>query len=306
MRSLNRKASLPNILIWFLFSIFIITLTGCDKFEGDQTVPSYLKIDSILFISDNELEGTSNQKISDAWVFIDDDLIGGFELPALIPILKKGNHKLEVRPGIILNGISDTRAPYPCIQPVIIESLELFPDSIVTLSLTSNYYENSEFVWMEDFEDASLAIKASQNSDTAIYRTNGNLAYHDVYSEFSGICYVDTANSFVQLVSVESNNQGFVFDRGDFIFLEINYRNNIPIVVGVYIKLMDNTVQQRSFLIINPTEEWNKIYVNFTPIVNETTDAVYYNLYLEAQQQDDVENGYIMLDNIKLVTRPNL
>ncbi len=279
---------------------------GCDKFEGDQTVPSYLKIDSILFISDNELEGTSNQKISDAWVYIDDDLIGGFEMPALIPVLKEGPQKVEIRPGIILNGISDTRAPYPCIQPVIIESVELFPDSIVTLSLTSNYYENSEFVWMEDFEDASLAIKASQNSDTAIYRTNGNQAYHDVYSEFSGICYVDTANSFAQLVSTDGNNQGFAFDRGDFIFLEINYRNNIPIVVGVYIKLMDNTVQQRSFLIINPTEEWNKIYVNFTPIVNETTDAVYYNVYFEAQQQDDVENGFIMLDNIKLVTRPNL
>jgi hypothetical protein len=279
---------------------------GCDKFEGDQTVPSYLKIDSILFISDNELEGTNNQKISDAWVYIDDDLIGGFELPALIPVLKEGPHKVEIRPGIILNGISDTRAPYPCIQPVIIETVELFPDSIVTLSLTSNYYDNSEFVWMEDFEDASLAIKASQNSDTALYRTNGDLAYRDIFSEFSGISYVDTANSFVQLVSVESNNQGLVFDRGDFIFLEINYRNNIPIVVGVYIKLMDNTVQQRSFLIINPTEEWNKIYVNFTPIVNETTDAVYYNVYFEAQQQDDVENDFIMLDNIKLVTRPNL
>jgi hypothetical protein len=279
---------------------------GCDKFEGDQTVPSYLKIDSILFISDNELEGTNNQKISDAWVYIDDDLIGGFELPALIPVLKKGPHKVEIRPGIILNGISDTRAPYPCIQPVIIESVELFPDSIVTLSLTSNYYENSEFVWMEDFEDASLAIKASQNSDTALYRINGEWAYQDTYSEFSGISYVDTANSYIQLVSTDGNNQGLYFDRGDFIFLELNYRNNIPIVVGLYIKLMDNTVQQRSFLIINPTEEWNKIYVNFTPIVNETTDAVYYNVYFEAQQQDDVENGFIMLDNIKLVTRPNL
>ena len=77
-------------------------------------------------------------------------------------------------------------------------------------------------------------------------------------------------------------------------------------VVGVYIRLTDNTIEERPFLIINPSDNWNKIYVNFTPIVNETLDAVNYTIYIEAQITAGSGSDYITLDNIKLVTRPNL
>ena len=292
-----------------LMAVAVIHLTSCDKFEGDQTIPSYLQIDSLGFYTDNDVQGTAKQNLVDAWVYVDDDLIGGFELPAKIPILKLGTHKLEIRPGIILNGIADTRAPYPCIEPIVIDALGLYPDSVVFAYGVSNYYENAEFVWMEDFEDPSLAIFKSPNSDTTIYRTdpaNAPGAFLDQYSQYSGISYMDAARSYVQLVSDDGNGYGFVFDRGDFIFLELNYRNNVPMVIGFYIQLLDNTVQERSFLVINPTDIWKKIYVNFTPIVNETIDAVNFRVYIEGYNQEGKEDAFIMLDNIKLVTRPNL
>ncbi len=293
----------------YLAALTILLLPGCDKFEGEQTVPSYLKIDSIGFSTVNDIQGTRKQKFSDAWVYIDDGLVGGFELPALIPILEEGQHKLEIRPGIILNGISDTRASYPNIEPVIIDEFSLFKDSIATAYGTSSYYGNVEFVWMEDFEDASLAIHESTNSDTAIVRTHpagAPGAFLDDYSRYSGVSFVDDDRPYVQLVSDDGNGSGFVFDRGDYIFLELHYRNNIPIVVGVYIRLSDNTIQERPYLIISPSGDWNKIYVNFTPIVNETLDAVNYTIYLEAQATEDTADDFIMLDNIKLVTRPYL
>jgi hypothetical protein len=162
---------------------------------------------------------------------------------------------------------------------------------------------------MEDFEDPSLAIHESANSDTLLYRTepaNAEGAFLDEFSSYSGISYLDNTRDYVQLVSDDGNGEGYVFDRGDFIFLELHYKNNVPIVVGLYITLTDNTVEERSFLIVSPSEEWNKIYVNFTPIVNETTDARDYTVYLEASLPDGVEDAVIVLDNIKLVTRPNL
>jgi hypothetical protein len=286
-----------------------LLFTACDKFEGDQTVPAYLNIDSLGFYCDNDIQGSDNQKITDAWVFVDDDLIGGFELPTTIPVLKNGTHKLEIRPGIILNGIPDTRAPYPCIEPIRFEDFDFYSDSAVIAFGTTTYYDNTEFVWMEDFEDPSLAIHASVNSDTIIYITepaNAPGAFLDSHSQYSGISYVDNTHPFTQLVSDNGSGGGFVFDRGDYIFLEMNYRNNIPIVIGLYIELMDNTIEQRSFLIANPSDTWKKIYVNFTPIVNETTDAVNYKIYFEAYHPEGNETEFIMLDNLKLVTRPNL
>ncbi len=129
----------------YLFALAVIFLAGCDKFEGDQTVPSYLKIDSLDFFTEPDMQGTSNQKIVDAWVYVDDDLVGGFEMPAIIPVLVEGNHKLEIRPGIVLNGISDTRAPNPVFQPIIYEDFNFFPDSVVAVSGTSSYLSNARF-----------------------------------------------------------------------------------------------------------------------------------------------------------------
>ena len=292
----------------YLF-LLLLLLAGCDKFEGDQTIPSYITIDSIGFVTDDVLQGTDDQNIVDVWVYVDDDLIGGFELPATIPVLVEGIHKLDIRGGILLNGISDTRAPNPCWQPIIISEFNFIPDSIRKVSGTTYYYDNAEFVWMENFEDASLAINSSANSDTGIVRTqpaNAPEAYLDEFSHFSGVSYLDKDHPYLQLVSDNGNGEGFTFDRGDFIFLELTYKNNIPLVAGVYIKLSDNTIEERSYVVISPSEEWNKIYINFTPIVNETVDGQTYMVYIEAQLPVGVNQGNVLLDNIKLVTRPNL
>jgi hypothetical protein len=298
-----------GILYLILAYTALFGIMGCDKFTGDQTIPAYIQVDSLGFVSDNDVQGTDNQNIVDAWVYVDDDLIGGFEMPALIPVLKEGVHKLEIRPGIKLNGISDTRAPNPCFQPIIVSNFNLVPDSIVLANGVSTYYNNAEFVWIEDFEDASLSIFKSANSDTGIYRTQpagAPQAYIDEHSEYSGICYLDKTNNYLELVSDDGNGQGFVFDRGDFIFLEINYTNNIPLEVGVYIKLNDNTVEDRSYLMVSASEAWNKIYVNFTPIVNETVNAVDFKIYFRGQLPLNDVSAFIILDNLKLVTRPNL
>lgn len=301
---------LKTIVYPLLSLIFILfMLSSCDKFDGDQTIPSYIAIDSLGFDAADDIQGTSNQKIIDAWIYVDDNIIGGFELPARVPVLVNGIHKLEVRGGIMLNGIPETRAPNPCWKPMIINAYNFTPDSISRFYNVTTYYENCSFVWMEDFEDASLAIKGSNNSDSGIVRTypaGAPEALIEDFSQYSGISYLDADHPDLQLVSVSGSDEGYVFDRGDFIFLELNYKNTIPVVVGLYITLTDNTVEERSFLIISPSDEWNKIYVNFTPIVNETTDARDYTVYLEASLPDGTEDAVIVLDNIKLVTRPNL
>jgi len=106
--------------IIILSLIFLVSLsTSCRKFDGDQTIPAFIRIDTISLTSDYFTEGANTHNISDAWVYVNDQIIGAFELPALIPVLAKGTNKLEIRPGIKLNGISSTRAPYPFYKPFI-------------------------------------------------------------------------------------------------------------------------------------------------------------------------------------------
>ncbi len=303
IRTKQYSIFLPFVLL------LIFLIYACDKFEGDQTIPSYIEIDTIGFSSDNAIEGTDAQNILDVWVYVNDQLIGGFEMPTRIPVLAQGASKIEIRPGIKLNGISATRAPYPYFIPLIFEDHMLIPDSVISITGTSHYRSNTEFIWMEDFEDASLAIVEYSGSDTGIYRTmppNLEGAFLDEYSEHSGIVYLDSERPYVLLLSDDGNGEGFPLRQGDFIFLELHYKTNFPLITGMIIKHQDGSVEKRYLIGVNPTDIWKKVYVNFSPMVNESAGAINFKVFFEAKKESEEQAGKIWLDNIKLLSRQNL
>ncbi len=298
-----------HIVFVSLISLFLfVTMVSCDKFKGDQTIPSYLQVNSFDLSTDYGIQGTNNQAILDAWVYVDDQSIGTFELPALIPVLVKGPHQLKVYPGVKLNGISTTRAPYPFFTPVIYDNFEFSQDSVGSINPVTSYESNTEFVWMEDFEDASLVLEEAPGSDTGIYITNppnNPEAFLDNYSKHSGIIYLDAERSHVLLQSNDGNGQGFYLNRGDYHFMELNIKTDVLVLVGVYIQKTDQSVEKRDYLILNITNTWKKIYVNLTPLVNDFTDADNYKIIFEAYYSGSSGTQKIYLDNIKLLSRPN-
>jgi hypothetical protein len=241
---------------------------------------------------------------------VDDQLIGGFEMPATVPILALGPSKIELRPGVILNGISSTRAPYPYFEPIIYEDRQLTPDSIVNLhNIQTAYRDNTDFIWMEDFEDAALAIKPFSQSDTGIYRTDP-AAHPDAFtqggSEYSGVVYLDGERPWMLLKSNDGNDSGFPLGQGDFIFLELHFKSDIDMVVGMLIEQFDGTLKQRPYIGLNATDEWKKFYLNFTPLVNEEVGAREFTVYFESYHDDTQSTSRVFLDNIKLLSRQNL
>lgn len=296
----------------FMSSVVVamIFFNSCNKFEGDQQIPSYIRVDSIGFSCDYELEGTEDQSINDAWLYVNDQLIGGFEVPAEIPVLHQGNCKIEIRPGVKLNGIADTRAPYPYLVPYIIPEIMLVPDSTVIIYPETEYRSNTVFVWMEDFEDPALSLVSGNGTDTGLYITspaNSPDAFLDEYSEFSGKVTLDEENSYMLLQSDDGTGEGFVLTKGYFIFLELNFKVDIPVLVGLFIKQQDNSILKTPYIFLNTTKEWKKIYVNFTPKVLDAAGAQNFKIYFEASRSSsDPSTAAIMFDNIKLLSRQNL
>lgn len=299
--------TLKRHTLFILVSILII-LTSCDKFDGEQEVPAYISIDTIGFSSEFGTEGTAAQKIVDGWLYVDDQLIGGFELPFTVPVLDNGPARVEIRPGIILNGISATRAPYPYFNPIIFNNLELVPGEITVLQYPgTSYRDNTVFLWREEFEDDALAIMKGPDSDTGVVRTspaNDPEAFLDEFSEYSGVVYLTSQKPRMVLQSDDGNNSGFQLRRGDFIFLELHYRSDVPIITGMFINQQSQYIEKRPYIGLNPTDEWKKVYINFTPLVNESVGGVDYRVYLEAFVSGTGAKVY--LDNIKLLSRENL
>jgi hypothetical protein len=71
-------------------------------------------------------------------------------------------------------------------------------------------------------------------------------------------------------------------------------------VVGVFYKTNGMQVQ-RPLLVLNKSDEWNKIYVNLTVPKYDTPGATEFRIFIGAQTDQGNEQATILLDNLKLV-----
>jgi len=280
------------------FLILIATITGgCKKNDADL-VPSYLYIDQIGLTSSYD-QGTSSQKITDAWVYVDETLIGAFELPATVPILKEGLQKITIRPGIKLNGIANTRSIYPFYADIK-RNITLVRDSVINVAdVVTSYKTNVTFPWLEDFNFSGVTLDTTSKSTVGISKINDpELIFYQ-----SG-----EINTYTALISMTADTDVFEavstvkFDfpgNGASIFLEMNYKTNQELVVGVFYTASGIRVQ-RPLLILNKNDEWNKVYVNLTVPKYDTPSAYDFQIFFGTQNKG-TEDALIYLDNLKLV-----
>jgi hypothetical protein len=65
------------------YLLIVLVLSSCQK-EDTVDIPTYLKIDNIVLD-----EGNTTSIITDAWVYVNDQLQGVYELPAKFPVLEE-------------------------------------------------------------------------------------------------------------------------------------------------------------------------------------------------------------------------
>lgn len=279
----------------------VLSFNGCYKFEGEQTIPAYLQIDTVFFTTDYASQGSKTHQFTDVWVYVNDQLIGAFELPAKFPVLARGKNKLEIRPGIRLNGIAATRAAYPFVRAFIVQDFSLFEDSVVRVNPTTSYYTSLNFAWMEDFERANISMEKSGQSDTSIFATqpahNPEALLSD-NSAYSGIVHLEGEKSKFQIISY----LGYKLPgKGSPVFLELDYKCDRAFGVGLLARI-DNTILNLPLLVVNKSQKWNKIYINLTPIATEYINASYFKVYFESEKGSDSQARFYF-DNIKLIHR---
>lgn len=316
-------------LALFCSLLFAFFGTSCKKFEGGQTIPAYIHIDSITV--DPHLDyatfGANTSNISDAWVYVDDQILGCFELPSTFPILKHGKHKVTIYAGIKVGGVSAARSPYPFYQQRIYkdeEAINLVEDSIVNINPVISYYpiDNITMHWKEDFESGTVTLNAMPVSDTIVERVGGNEAMNlpdfPEYSAFSG--RIQLPPDSLHFYACTFNQLKNLPTHGEYCMLEVDYNCNAPFTVGViYCK---NYVEEEAPLVtIQPTDtinatpqRWKKIYINIGPICVEHEDASYFKIYFTSHVYNSIESGYTevipdhpryyYLDNLKLISRP--
>ncbi|RLD56897.1 MAG: hypothetical protein DRJ05_10565 [Bacteroidetes bacterium] len=291
-----------QIAVWLLL---IMAISSCEKFKGDQTIPSYISIDTFVLVNNPLIEeGPLSQDIHDVWVFVDDQTIGPFELPSVIPILENGKHKLTILPGILYSGMSGTRGPYPFMKMEIINDYDFFVDSVQKHTPKTSYNENTHFAWDEYFEGIYISLEATDRSDTSLVFYE-HVPTHPLLGTASGIGYL---NDSVRVLECATNiSSGEYIDlpgNGAPVFLELDYNINAPLVIGLFVYEFGDRITQHPVVVVNPSDgNWKKIYINLSATVTGFNQAEFFNIFIRVDKIDGDPDPIIMVDNFKLIHR---
>lgn len=301
----------------YIFLVCIaLSLFSCKKFKGSQEIPAYLRIEPWSLTTNYDYEGAATYSIPDAWVYIDGNLHGCFEMKshddglyAMIPVLKEGTHKLQIYPGVKLNGISSTRIQYPFYKPYV-TTQDLTQGDINTIMPSTKYYSadstSMRFRLLEDFEDANnIKIDSTVSSQTKVrqisHRTNQN-AWVDPYDTInhyrSGWIHLgDSIKKFDIACEELTDFPG----TGKYTILEMDYKCSTEMLIGMYIMSAQDGISDKELYYVKASDTWKKIYINFSPTVTENYNASYMKFYIRGTITSGSADFYF--DNIKLIYR---
>lgn len=288
-KNMNKQKAAFSIL----FLLSVIFMTGCDIINPAEPIPSYIKTDSFPF-QPSVTMGSSSNKIQDVYVYVDTKFQGAYPLGSTIPIIESGTHQLELFPGIAINGIGNTRVPYPFYSSFT-QNYDLKPGEIISINPPTGYTASDTLSWLEDFENAGLSFIQLEPSDTGIVALADGDANN--FEGKSGAVYLDSAHPKFQIVTAE----GFTLPRsGSPVYLEMNYKCNNSFVVGMVATTSISTTTF-SVLNVNAKDEWNKIYVELAPSISTFNSAINFKIFLGATQNAGVTYPVFYFDNLKLV-----
>jgi hypothetical protein len=286
---------MKKLLLLFLLGFGL--LTSCNMYQKDSGVPAYVYIEGFELSTNYAEQGTNSSNIRDVWVFVDGNVQGVYPLPCRFPILHEGNITFKLSAGILVNGISATRAVYPFYAQYD-TSLSLVRGRTDTIRPRVVYNSQITFGWMEDFESQGFSIRTATVSDTPVSRTTNP---SEVFEGVSAMAMrVDQRAPFIRA----ETNQSFSIPGGGgrAVFLELNYKNNQIFDVGLqFIEADGQFIDQPIYTLAPSNGEWRKQYMNFTPYIQGRT-GVRYRVIFEARNALGAgEAGEIFIDNLKLI-----
>ncbi|MDB4091019.1 MAG: hypothetical protein ACKVJC_11070 [Flavobacteriales bacterium] len=292
--------------ITLLFGLFIV-LNSCIKNNPD---PSWLEItawDLIVNTAPNTNNaGVLTHDFSDAWVYVDNELVGVFELPVKIPLLISGDKVVKIFPAIKNNGISATKKIYPFVE-IFEVTLNFIQNETITINPVTKYVSTVKFN-IEDFEDTSTIITEGPTSSSSLTVANTPSIFDPAINEtgFGRVLLDELNNQWIASTLFNENGAALNMNlpQGREVYLEIDYYNTNSVVSGL-IGVGNSGITTNPNVQLNFQDasnvKWKKIYIDLKEAVSGMANIDYYEFSFEALIKAGETNTEINIDNIKAV-----
>ena len=281
-----------------LFGIALVILSSCVK---NNPKPSWIKIEKWQLEANPLLSGAEGDLIhnfSQAFVYVDNKMVGIFELPVKLPLLMDGEKEIVIFPAIINNGIAlQGKVIYPFCESYKITA-NLKKGETINITPTTRYASITQFPFVEDFESASIKFTTDPNSNAIISQVQHTDAGRTGYC---GHVALNQSDSIWTGVTHDAMN---LPKQSAEVYLEIEYKNTNDILTGVLAITLPGTVKTHPNIRLNKqrgTPVWKKTYINLKEIVSFSNDADYFEQFLQMVIDPSATSSDVYIDNIKVV-----
>lgn len=282
-----------------LLFLFLISLFGCK--DKPEQIPAYLSLKPFEVDAQGD---ASWHKITDGWLYVNGEYLGAYTLPALVPILAEGQSEVILFPGVKENGILATPNIYPlltrwesnAVQLVAGQTTDIQPNT--TYDLGTNY---SFGIGRGDFDGGSSIVFEDRDDDEF---TSFSLVTNGAFAGKSILMQMDTAHPLIEIATEQVS--GLPTSGAPEVWLEMHYQCDMTFFLFLLYSDGAGPEASQAVIGINPSESWNKIYINLTNVLS-LTQANTYRLFLRAPlPKDNTGNfsqlsGTVRVDNIRLL-----
>lgn len=281
-----------------ILMLALLGSAGCNIINPPEQIPTYVRIDSFAFSGDPAVTGSNSNKITNVYVYFDNTPVGVFELPASFPVIMDKPGKLTVLPGVDFDGLSGYQVIYPLYQG---DTMTISPSPASEQRMDANTFyvqgvglqSNDEFEQGVGFSNTFVKV----SGDTTLVNTADPSQVFEGHG--SGLFAFGPSDS---ATVISRNGISLAINKNTYI--ELNYRSNVPLWVGMSVHKADGSDFSQYIVGLNPRSEWGKIYIGADDFIgpNQGTD---YKIILHAECPANVTNGYVNIDNIKLINFKN-
>lgn len=281
-------------LLYFICILNLVLCSSCNKEKLKAPTASFLVVQNPSVYT-TSTQGANSNKILDMWLYVDGNYQGAFEVGKVMPIVAKNNTNITLLAGIKNNGISATRQPYAFYKKLEFNQ-NIEAGKTYTINPVFEYKDNLNYE-IENF-DIQLG-----NSYTNAGDTSYTIIYNDpekTYGGIGGSLFLGMSAS-KPVAKIISNIPYSLPAYGTTVYMELDYKCNHQFIVGVsgYDSNGDGT--ERAAIVLNPTENWNKIYIQLSTVISTPPVFPKYKVYIKAIKSELVANPEIYLDNIKVI-----
>jgi hypothetical protein len=288
---LFKKNSLLNLThLWKMLMVVSVLMSGC---VAENTAPAYIHVPAFNTNASPE-QGTSAQKITDVWVYVNGQINGVFPLPATVPIVELGKQDILLFPGIRNNGTRSNPVIYPFMNEVKI-SKDLIANKLDTIKPALTYLARTKFWMVEDFENGNTF---NVNRDN-----NNAFGFNIAPNGFEGKCLEANLNKTNLRIEKASKVTAQLADNAENIYLEMHYKTEALLSVGIVgfnAATPQGVVNYK--ITLKPNQEWNKIYINLTNEV-KALQMKDFKVVFEGILAENTTSAKIQIDNVKLLEK---